>query len=93
MGQVWLYFILNEAERSLELDETDVAYCAYIYEQKKQEYGGNIAGVKIFDENGNPYQVKYPEVAEQMRTERRSIREHIAEYGENQAILRYTIPI
>jgi predicted site-specific integrase-resolvase len=59
--------ILNEAERSVELDEAAVAYCAYIYNQKKQEYGGNIAGVKIFDENGNPYQVKYPEFSVKRR--------------------------
>lgn len=52
--------ILNEKKRLLEMDEADVAYCDYIYHQKRQEYGGNIAGVRIFDENGNPYQVKHP---------------------------------
>lgn len=60
--------ILNEAERSLELDEADVAYCAHVYHLKKEEYGGNIAGVKIFDEDGNPYQVKYPELSVKRRT-------------------------
>lgn len=59
--------ILNKAERSLELDESDVAYCAYVYQQKKEEYGGNVAGVKIFDDDGNPYQVKYPELSARRR--------------------------
>lgn len=38
------------------MDAADVAYCAYVYEQKKEEYGGRISGVRIFDGDGNPYQ-------------------------------------
>ena len=59
--------ILTERTRLLEMDAADVAYCAYIYNQKKEEYGGKIAGVTIFDDNGNPYQVKYPDLAAQRR--------------------------
>jgi len=55
----------------LLLDEAEVAYCAKIYREKYKEYGGRLTGVKIFDEDGNPYQLKYPEVARQMRSERR----------------------
>lgn len=66
--------IIQEAERLVELDAADVAYCAYVYEQKKIEYEGSLAGVTIFDEYGNPYKLKYKEVAEQMRYERRQNR-------------------
>jgi hypothetical protein len=63
--------IHQEADRLIELNEADVAYCAYIYKQKKKEYGGSLAGVTIFDDKGNPYQLKYEEIARQMRVERR----------------------
>ena len=59
----------------LELDEADVAYCAKIYAQKYEEYSGQMSGVPVFDDNGNPYRVKYREVAEMMREERRRARE------------------
>jgi predicted site-specific integrase-resolvase len=59
--------ILHEEERLIEMDAADVAYCACIYNQKKEEYGGRIAGVKIFDEGGNPYQVKYPDLSARRR--------------------------
>ena len=39
------------------MDEADVAYCAYVYRQKEAEYG-NAAGIRIFDKDGNPYQLK-----------------------------------
>lgn len=55
----------------LLLDEAEVAYCAKIYRAKYEEYGGRLTGVTIFDEDGNPYQLKYPEVAQRMRSERR----------------------
>ncbi len=60
----------------LELDEADVAYCADIYAQKAQEYGTDrMVGVRIFDPGGNPYQLKYPEVARMLREERQLARE------------------
>lgn len=58
----------------LQMREADVAYCAEIYAQKYQEYRGRMSGVRIFDEDGNPYQLKYPEVAEQLRHERHQSR-------------------
>jgi hypothetical protein len=63
----------------LQLDEADVAYCAKIYAQKYHKYGGQMSGVRIFDKNGNPYQLKYPEVAEQLRLERRQARGQVSE--------------
>ena len=59
--------ILSEQKRLIELDEAGVAYCAYVYHQKRDEYGGKIAGVKLFDQNGNPYQVKYPDLSAKRR--------------------------
>ncbi|MCL4299090.1 MAG: hypothetical protein KJ077_25365 [Anaerolineae bacterium] len=56
----------------LELDEAEVAYCAKIYKEKYREYDGQMSGVRIFDDEGNPYRLKYAEVAEQMRAERRA---------------------
>jgi len=58
--------ILREEDRLIELDAADVTYCAYIYQQKKTEYG-KVSGAKIFDEDGNPYQVKYPDLAAERR--------------------------
>ena len=55
----------------LQLNEADVAYCTKIYAEKYKEYGGRLQGVHIFDEHGNPYQLKYREVAKKMRSERR----------------------
>jgi predicted site-specific integrase-resolvase len=59
--------ILKEKPRLLEMDEADVAYCAFVYENKRVENKGRIAGAKIFDDDGNPYQVKYPDLAAQRR--------------------------
>ncbi len=61
--------ILREEGRILEMDAADVAYCAHVYTQKKAEYDGKIAGVKIFDKAGNPYQVKYPDLSARRREE------------------------
>lgn len=58
----------------LQMREADVAYCAEVYAQKYREYSGRMSGVHIFDEDGNPYQLKYPEVAEQLRHERHQSR-------------------
>jgi len=58
----------------LQLDEADVAYCAKIYTEKYREYGGQMSGVHVFDEEGNPYQLKYREIAEVRRIERRAQR-------------------
>jgi hypothetical protein len=52
------------------LDEADVAYCAAVYNAKKKAYG-ELQGVPLFDENGNPYRLKYPEIATKKRQRRR----------------------
>jgi len=49
------------------MDEAEVAYCAYVYRQKEAEYGGRIVGGRIFDKDGNPYQLSYPEMAVRRR--------------------------
>ncbi len=56
------------------LDEADVAYCAAVYQEKYKLYNGRMMGVSVFDKNGNPYQVKYKEVAANLRKERREKR-------------------
>ncbi len=43
------------------MNEADVAYCAYVYRQKETEHEGRIG--RIFDKDGNPYQLRYPDVA------------------------------
>jgi hypothetical protein len=59
----------------LQMDEADVAYCAKIYAEKFEDYDGQMTGVTVFDEDGNPYQLKYPEIAAYKRTHRRSRRD------------------
>lgn len=49
------------------LDEADVAYCAAVYKAKAKIYPNCIGGFKLFDEDGNPYQIKYPELAARRR--------------------------
>ena len=71
------YITVIERGYRLQMDESEVAYCAEIFAQKYQEYGGTMSGVRIFDEDGNPYQLKYPEVAEQLRIERRLARQEV----------------
>lgn len=51
----------------MELDEADIAYCAFVYHRKKEEYSGKVVGANLFDDEGNPYQVKYPDLARQRR--------------------------
>ncbi len=59
--------ILDATSRPIQMNKADVAYCAYVYNKKKIDYGGNLAGATIFDEDGNPYQVKYPDLAARRR--------------------------
>jgi len=64
--------------KRLKLDEADVAYCADIYTQKAQEYGASrMSGVKIFDSNSDPYQLKYPDIARDRRIERHLARQPV----------------
>jgi hypothetical protein len=64
------YIEVRERGYRLQLDEADVAYCAKVYAEKYKQYNGRMKGVPIFDEHGNPYQLKYKELAEQKRVER-----------------------
>jgi hypothetical protein len=71
------YITVMKRGYRLHMDEAEAAYCAEIFAQKYQAYGGCMSGVRIFDEAGNPYQLKYPEVAEQLRLERRLARQTV----------------
>lgn len=51
----------------MELNEADVAYCADVYHKKYKEYNGQLRGVNIFDENGDPYSVMHPALSRQRR--------------------------
>ena len=53
------------------LNEADVAYCAAIYKAKYEFYGGQLAGVPIFDENGKPYRLKHSDTAAYKRSLRK----------------------
>ena len=66
----YIKIISNDGYRTL-IDEAEAAYCAKIYHEKYREHGGNMKGVIIFDEHGNPYQMKYPDLAERKRLQRR----------------------
>ena len=65
-----LSILANDGYRTM-IDEAEAAYCAKIYHEKYQEHGGNLKGVVIFDDEGNPYQMKYPDLAERKRQQRR----------------------
>lgn len=52
----------------MELDEAEVAYCAKIYHER-----GGKRGVRLFDENGNPYQLKHPQLARYRRKQRQQL--------------------
>jgi hypothetical protein len=47
------------------LDEADTAYCAFIYHERKKQ--GVTFGSRLFDENGNPYELKHPDLAKRRR--------------------------
>jgi len=59
----------------ISLDEADVAYCATVYKAKYDFYGGQMIGVPIFDQDGNPYQPKHPELAAYKRAIRKKQRQ------------------
>ena len=59
---------INETESGsypIQLDEADVAYCAFIYNQRQEK--GRVIGSRLFDDDGNPYVLKYPDLAESRR--------------------------
>jgi hypothetical protein len=60
------YIRLLKAGYGAEMDLADVAYCAAVY----QVQGGG-RGKRIFDENGQPYQLKHTEWANYQRERRK----------------------
>ena len=56
------YIDIVDASYPMKIDEAEVAYCAQIYHER-----GGKSGARLFDENGNPYQLKHPELAEYRR--------------------------
>lgn len=61
--------LVDEGYRIM-IDESEAAYCAKIYQEKLKSHGGNLRGVTLFDNNGNPYQMKHPDLAERKRQSR-----------------------
>jgi hypothetical protein len=52
------YIAIIQPGYGMTIDAADMAYCAAIYKAK-----GGKRGTPIFDESGNPYELKRPEVA------------------------------
>jgi hypothetical protein len=50
------------------LNEADVAYCAHIYHERKKQ--GATFGSRLFDEKGNPYELKHPNLAKRRRRQK-----------------------
>ena len=61
------YIDIVDSSYPLKIDEADVAYCAKIYHER-----GGKSGTRLFDENGNPYQLKHPDLAEYRRKKRKA---------------------
>ena len=51
--------------RARFLDEADVAYAASVYQTRKTK--GQTSGARIFDDEGYPYVLKHPELAQKRR--------------------------
>jgi len=47
-------------------DEAEIAYCAEIYHERKKA-GVGVYGAPLLDDNGLPYQLRYPERAEKRK--------------------------
>lgn len=59
------YITVLKTGYRLELNEAEVAYCAYIYNQRKKQ--DIVFGTRLFDDEGNPYQLKHPRLAKKRR--------------------------
>ena len=66
------YITVLESGYCMKLDEADVAYCAKIYKEKLEEYSGQLRGVNIFDEYGNPYRLMHPKLSKKRRSKKYS---------------------
>jgi hypothetical protein len=67
------YITILERGWQVLLDEGDVAYTGAVYKAKKEIYG-KMQGVPVFNEAGKPYQLKYPDLADRKRRQRRKKR-------------------
>lgn len=56
------YITVLKSGYGMTIDESDMAYCAAVYHAM-----GGTPGKRIFDENGQPYQLQKPEWAEYKR--------------------------
>jgi hypothetical protein len=68
-GKAGYITVLDRGYR-LQMDEADVAYCAEIFAQKYKEYNGQLRGVSVFEKNGDPYCLKYKDLARKKRVQR-----------------------
>ncbi|NJN99866.1 MAG: hypothetical protein HC875_40065 [Anaerolineales bacterium] len=56
------YIEVVEKRHPKGINEADVAYCSRIYHEREGKRGS-----RLFDENGNPYRLKRPDIAEYRR--------------------------
>jgi len=61
--------IINSGGYPMKLDESEIAYCAEVYHERKAS--GIRSGAPLLDENGLPYELKHPELSEYRRRRRR----------------------
>ncbi len=54
-----------ESGYGAKLDESDIAYCAAIYQIRKET--GSLSGAPLLDETGQPYELKNLRLAEYRR--------------------------
>lgn len=52
----------------MKIDEVDIAYCAYVYHDRRAR--GAHFGAPLLDEEGRPYALKRPELSEYRRKKR-----------------------
>jgi hypothetical protein len=60
--------VIDDDDYPMKLDEAEVAYCAYIYHQRKASQVG--FGVPLLDEDGLAYELKHPELSQYRRKRR-----------------------
>ena len=63
------YIRVIDENAPIQVDQADVAYCKEIY----RKYGGK-RGVRIFDEDGSPYELKHPKLAQYRRRKQKENR-------------------
>lgn len=56
--------------RPFTINEAEVAYCARLYHERRQNKAPGAGGAPLLDGNGLPYDLKHPELAQQRREKR-----------------------